>query len=70
MSTSVQKGPVAHALDDDAAAELDGVLAERHADVQRLLDEAREARAAGRYGPLEPLHVFLRRARARFGGDA
>lgn len=66
MSTNVQKGPVARALDDDAAAELDDVLADRHDDVQRLLDEARQARAAGRYGPLEPLHEFLRRARARF----
>jgi hypothetical protein len=66
MSTNVkEEAPLAAALDDGAAAELDIVLAGRRDDVERLLGEARIARAEGRYAPLEPMHDFLRRARER-----
>jgi hypothetical protein len=47
-------------------AELDRVLSERHDEVEALLEEARVAKAEGRYAPLEPLHQFLGRARERF----
>jgi len=68
MSTNVkEEAPLAAALDDGAAAELDSVLAGRRNDVERLLEEARIARAEGRHAPLEPLHDFLRRARERLG---
>jgi hypothetical protein len=68
MSMNVKKeAPLAAALDDSAAAALDNVLAGRHDDVERLLEEARTARVEGRYAPLEPLHEFLRRARERLG---
>ena len=47
-------------------AELDRMLSERHEEVEALLEEARIAKAEGRYASLEPLHEFLRRARERF----
>ena len=46
-------------------AEMDRLLAGRHAEIEAKLDEARAAKARGDFGPLEPLHVFLRRARDR-----
>jgi hypothetical protein len=66
MKTKVRDKGVAQALNAEPAGELDDVLAERHEDVEALLDEARTAKAEGLFAPLEPLHDFLRRARARF----
>ena len=68
MSTEVKKKPpIAEILDEDMTdAELDRVLAERHEEVEALLEEARIAKSEGRSAPLEPLHEFLRRARDRF----
>ena len=67
MSTKVKnKSAIAELLDDVITdAELDRLLAERHDEIEVLLDEARRAKAEGRYAPLEPLHEFLRRARER-----
>lgn len=67
MNTNVKdKGPVAKLLDDVATdAELEQLLAERHDEIEALLEEARKAKAEGRAAPLEPLHEFLRRARER-----
>lgn len=67
MNTNVQnKPPLAKVLDRDMTdAELDEVLAGRHEEVAKLLEEARKAKAEGRYSPLEPMHEFLRRARER-----
>jgi len=67
MSTKPKKKlPIADILDEDMTdAELDRVLAERHEEVEALLEEARKAKTEGRYAQLEPLHEFLRRARER-----
>lgn len=35
------------------------------AEIEAMLEEAREAEERGETTPLEPLHVFLRRARER-----
>ena len=65
MSTKTNR-PISTILDERLTdAELDRVLAERHDEVEALLEEARIAKAEGRYAPLEPLHEFLRRARER-----
>jgi hypothetical protein len=68
MSTDVKdKGPVARVLDEGTTdSEMDSVLARNHSEVEGLLQEARDAKAQGRFAPLEPLHAFLRRARERF----
>ena len=68
MNTNVKnKPPIAEVLDEDMTdAEFDRVLAERHDEVEALLEEARKAKAEGRYAPLEPMHEFLWRARERF----
>ena len=59
-------GAVATVLDENMSdAEMDRLLAERHDEVAAKLDEARAAKARGEFAPLEPLHVFLRRARER-----
>lgn len=71
MTATVRKdlGRVASALEDNLSdAELDRLLRERHDEVEALLEEAREAKARGDVAPLEPLHLFLRRARERFAG--
>jgi hypothetical protein len=44
-------------------SEMDTLLSNRHDEIEALLEEAREAKARGDVAPLEPLHVFLRRAR-------
>lgn len=49
-------------LTDD---EMENLLAERHEEIEGLLEEARQAKARGETEPLEPLHDFLRRARER-----
>jgi phage tail tape-measure protein len=68
MGTNVKdKGPVAKVLDESIGdAELDNLLDKRHDEIESLLEEARAAKARGKFGPLEPLHDFLRRARERF----
>ncbi len=66
MNTTVRDKGIAQALNTEPAGELNDVLAERHDEVEALLDEARTAKAQGLFAPLEPLHDFLRRARARF----
>jgi hypothetical protein len=68
-SVSVKKdlGRVASALEENLSdAELDRLLADQHEQIEALLEEAREAKARGDAAPLEPLHVFLSRARERF----
>jgi hypothetical protein len=63
-------GKVATALDENVSdAEMDRLLAERRDEIEALLDEARTSIARGEVAPLEPLHVFLRRARERFERD-
>jgi hypothetical protein len=68
MSANIKdKGPIAKVLDEGTAdSEMDSVLARNHSEVEALLQEAPEAKAQGRFAPLEPLHAFLRRARERF----
>ena len=68
MSTNVKdKGPVARVLDEGTTdSEMDKLLAINHSEVEALLQEARDAKAQGKFAPLEPLHAFLRRARDRF----
>lgn len=57
---------VTAALDENVSeAEMDRLLADRHDEIERLLDEARDAQRRGAVAPLEPLHLFLRRARER-----
>lgn len=57
---------VTAALDENVSdIEMDQLLAGRHDEIERLLDEAREAQLRGAVAPLEPLHIFLRRARER-----
>lgn len=59
-------GTVEAVLDDNLSdAEMDRLLADRHAEIEAKLEEARAAKARGEFAPLEPLHVFLRRARER-----
>jgi len=59
-------GRVVSALGENLPdAEMDTLLNNRHDEIETLLDEAREAKARGDVAPLEPLHVFLRRARER-----
>jgi lysyl-tRNA synthetase class I len=41
-------------------------LLERRDEIEVLLEEARKAKAEGRFAPLEPLQEFLCRAHARF----
>ncbi len=61
---------IADALDQGLSEPtMDRLLADRHDEVEALLDEARQAKASGAFAPLEPLHVFLRRARERFKAD-
>jgi hypothetical protein len=48
-------------------AEVDRLLADRHEEIEAKLDQARAAEARGEFAPLEPLHVFLGRARERTG---
>ena len=67
LSLVKNMGPVTKVLDDDMTdAELEQTLAARHDEIEALLEEARKAKAGGRFAPLEPLHEFLRRARERF----
>ena len=47
------------------SSEMDRLLADRHDEIQAKLDEGYAAKARGESAPLEPLHVFLRRARER-----
>jgi hypothetical protein len=49
----------------DMSAKMDRLSADRHTEIEAKLDEARAAKACGDFAPLEPLHVFLRRARDR-----
>jgi acyl-CoA reductase-like NAD-dependent aldehyde dehydrogenase len=67
MSTKAKdKGPIAKTLDEQLTdSALDQALADRHEDVEALLEEARKAKVEGRSAPLAPLHEFLRRARER-----
>jgi len=68
-STTIKRdlGKVATALDENISEmEMDRLLADRHDEIERLLDEARAAKERGDVAPLEPLHVFLRRAQERF----
>jgi hypothetical protein len=54
------------ALDEKISdGEMDKLLAERHEEVEALLREGREAKSRGAVAEIEPLHVFLRRARER-----
>lgn len=46
--------------------EMQALLADSHDEIEVLLEEARQAESRGDVAPLEPLHVFLRRARERF----
>jgi hypothetical protein len=48
---------------------MDALLAARHDEIEAKLDEARAAKARGEFAQLEPLHVFLRRARERFNAS-
>jgi len=70
MSTNTLKrelGKVAAALDENISdEEMDLLLADRREEIEALLDEARRDEERGDEAPLEPLHVFLRRARERF----
>jgi hypothetical protein len=60
-------GTIATALDENISdEEMDRLLTDRHDEIETLLAEAREAKARGEFAPLEPLHVFLRRARERY----
>ena len=60
-------GRVAAALDENLSdREMDEILAERGQEIEALLEEAREDESRGDEAPLEPLHAFLRRARAQF----
>jgi hypothetical protein len=72
MNTNVKaKGPVAKVLDEELSdAALDRHLADRHEEIEASLREAREAKARGNQAPLEPLHIFLKRARKRFKAGA
>lgn len=68
-STTIKKelGRVATALDENISdIEMDRLLSERHDEIEALLEEARQAKARGEIKPLEPLHLFLRRARERY----
>jgi hypothetical protein len=59
-------GTVETVLDENLSdAEMDRLLAERRDEIESKLDEAYAAKARGDSAPLEPLHVFLRRARER-----
>jgi hypothetical protein len=59
-------GAVETVLDENLSeAEMDRLLADRHDEIQAKLDEAQAAKKRGDVAPLEPLHVFLRRARER-----
>jgi hypothetical protein len=61
-----ETGAVASVLDDNISdAAMNKLLADRHAEIESKLDEARTAKTLGDFGPIEPLHVFLRRARER-----
>jgi hypothetical protein len=60
-------GTIATVLAENISdAEMDRLLAERHDEIEGLLAEAREARARGEFAALDPLYVFLRRARERY----
>jgi len=60
-------GKVATALDENMSdAEMDRLLADRHDEIEELLEEARASISRGDVAPLEPLHMFLRRAHERF----
>ncbi len=47
-------------------AAMDQLMADHHDEIECLLDEARHGKEHGAFAPLEPLHVFLRRAREHF----
>ncbi len=72
MSPKAKKKPaIAEILEEGITDdEFDRILAERHDEVELLLEEARKAKAEGRYAELEPLHEFLRRARERLNNSA
>ncbi len=60
-------GKVASALGENVTdEEMEILLANRHDEIEALLEEARQAKKRGEVAPLEPLHAFLRRARERF----
>jgi hypothetical protein len=60
-------GAVFTALNENVSdSEMDRLLAERHDEIEELLGEARACIERGEIAPLEPLDVFLRRARERF----
>jgi phage tail tape-measure protein len=74
MNTSAtikrELGKVASALDENISdAEMDQLLENRNDEIEALLEEARQAISRGEVAPLEPLHVFLRRARERYKAD-
>jgi phage tail tape-measure protein len=72
MSNAIKQelGRVATALDENVSdAEMDQLLKDRHDEIEALLEEARQAISRGKTAPLEPLHVFLRRARERHKAD-
>lgn len=59
-------GKVVSALGENLPeTEMDALLHSRHAEIESLLEDARDAKARGEVAPLEPLHDFLRRARER-----
>lgn len=60
-------GKVASALGENATdEEMEILLADRHDEIEAMLEGAREAKARGDVAALEPLHAFLHRARERF----
>ncbi|HEX4079319.1 MAG TPA: hypothetical protein VHX61_10670 [Rhizomicrobium sp.] len=65
-TTKRKLGRGATALDENISdEELDTLLVERRDEIEALLEQARLDEERGDEAPLEPLHVFLRRARER-----
>jgi hypothetical protein len=63
-------GKVATALEENLSdEEMDRLLADRREEIEALLEEAQESIRRGDVAPLEPLDVFLRRARERFNAN-
>ena len=54
------------ALETISEDEMDRRLEMQHDEVVAMLEEARAQRDQGKFAPLEPLAVFLKRARQRF----
>ena len=53
-------------LDDDFSDEhMDRLLAERHVEIETMLQQARDEQARGEIAPLEPLQTVLAEARRR-----